>query len=204
MYKIFFKRFFDIIISLCAIIILSPIYIIISILILIFMGRPILFKQPRPGKNEKVFNMYKFRSMNNKKDENGKLLPDNERVSKLGNFIRKTSIDEIPEFFSILIGKMSIIGPRPLLVEYLPFYTEEEHRRHDIRPGLTGWAQVNGRNTTEWNERLQQDIFYVDNLSFKLDVKIFFMTIYKVIKRVDILIGKGDGRLDDVRRGEEI
>lgn len=204
MYKHFFKRFFDIILSLLAIIILSPVYIIISILVLIFMGWPILFKQPRPGKNEKIFNMYKFRTMTNKKDKDGNLLPDDQRLPKFGKFLRSTSLDELPEFFMILFGKMSFIGPRPLLVEYLPYYTKEEHHRHDVRPGLTGWAQVNGRNVTEWNTRLEQDIYYVNNLKFSFDVKIFFLTIMKVFKRSDILVGKehgkGHGRLDMVRK----
>ena len=208
MYKDFLKRFLDIILSLIAIIILLPVYIIISILVLIFMGWPILFKQPRPGKNEKIFNLYKFRTMTNKKDKDGNLLPDEQRLNKFGRFLRKTSLDELPELFQILFGKMSIVGPRPLLVEYLPYYTEEEHHRHDVRPGLTGWAQVNGRNVTEWNKRLKQDIYYVNNVKFSLDVKIIILTIYKVFKRADVLVGnqyeQGHGRLDIVRNVKKL
>ncbi len=196
MYKKFFKRFFDIILSLIAIIILSPVYLIISILVLIFMGWPILFKQPRPGKNEKIFNMYKFRTMTNKKDKDGNLLPDEQRLPKFGRFLRKTSLDELPEIFSIFIGKMSIVGPRPLVVQYLPYYTEEEHHRHDVRPGLTGWAQVNGRNNLSWDDRFKLDIEYVNNISLIFDIKIIFLTIKKVIKASDINV-RGTGKMMD-------
>lgn len=186
MYKKFFKRFFDIILSFFAIIILSPLYIIISILVLIFMGWPILFKQERPGKNEKIFNMYKFRSMTNKKDEKGNLLPDDQRLPKFGKFLRSTSLDELPELFNILFGKMSIIGPRPLLVKYLPYYTKEEHHRHDVKPGLTGWAQVNGRNLVSWDDKFKYDLEYVNNLSFKMDLKVLLKTVSIVFKREGI------------------
>ena len=187
MYKHFFKRFFDIILSLIAIIILLPVYIIISILVLIFMGWPILFKQPRPGKNEKIFNMYKFRTMTNKKDKDGNLLPDNQRLPKFGKFLRKTSLDELPEFFCILFGKMSFIGPRPLLVRYLPYYTAEEHHRHDVRPGLTGWAQVNGRNNLKWDERFKLDLEYINRISFLFDLKIVFLSVKKVFTASDVV-----------------
>lgn len=203
MYKRFFKRLFDIILSLIAIILLSPIYIIISILVLIFMGWPILFKQPRPGKNEKIFNMYKFRTMTNKKDKDGNLLPNEKRLNKFGRLLRKTSLDELPEFFSILFGKMSFVGPRPLLIEYLPYYTKEEHRRHEVRPGLTGLAQINGRNAIKsWEDRFNYDLYYVDNCSLILDIKIVFGTVIKVIKRSDVLDGDNVsiGRLDEVRQ----
>lgn len=186
MYKKFFKRFFDIILSLIAIIILSPIYLIISVLVLIFMGWPILFKQPRPGKNEKIFNMYKFRTMTNKKDKDGNLLPDDQRLPKFGKFLRKTSLDELPEMFCILTGTMSFIGPRPLLVEYLPYYTKEEHHRHDVRPGLTGLAQANGRNLVNWDDRFKLDLEYVNNISFLLDLKIIIKTVEIVFKREGI------------------
>lgn len=186
MYRKFFKRFLDIVLSLIGIIVLSPIYIIISILVLIFMGWPILFKQPRPGKNEKIFNMYKFRTMTNKKDKDGNLLPDDQRLPKFGKFLRATSLDELPELFCILFGKMSIIGPRPLLVEYLGYYTEEEHHRHDVRPGLTGYAQVNGRNLVSWDERFKYDVEYVNNMSFIGDIKIIIKTISAVLKREGI------------------
>lgn len=192
MYKKFFKRFFDIILSLIAIIILSPVYLIISVLVLIFMGWPILFKQPRPGKNEKIFNMYKFRTMTNKKDKDGKLLSNEKRLTKFGNLLRKTSLDELPEIFCILIGKMSIVGPRPLHVEYLEYYNEEQKHRHDVRPGLTGWAQANGRNSITWTEKFKYDIYYVKNLSLILDIKIIFMTIKQVFCRSDIYSTNGE------------
>ena len=166
MYRKYIKRLLDIILSLIAIIILLPIYAIISILVLIFMGWPILFKQPRPGKNEKIFNMYKFRTMTNKKDKEGNLLPDEQRLNKFGKFLRATSLDELPELFCILTGKMSIVGPRPLLVKYLQYYTEEEKHRHDVRPGLTGLAQVCGRNNLDWDERFEKDIEYVNKITF--------------------------------------
>lgn len=186
MYKKFFKRFLDIFISFIAIIVLLPIYLIISILVLIFMGWPIIFKQPRPGKNEKIFNMYKFRTMTNKQDKNGKLLPDKDRLTKFGIFLRKTSLDELPELFLILLGKMSFVGPRPLLVEYLDYYTEEEHHRHDVRPGLTGLAQVSGRNLLTWDEKLKIDVDYVNNITFIVDVKIILKTVKTVFKREGI------------------
>lgn len=202
MYKKFFKRFFDIVLSLIAIIILSPVYLIVSILVLIFMGWPILFKQPRPGKNEKIFNMYKFRTMTNKKDKDGNLLPDDQRLPKFGKFLRKTSLDELPEFFCILNGSMSFVGPRPLLVKYLPYYTEEEHHRHDVRPGLTGWAQANGRNLVNWDERFKLDLEYVNNVSLKMDIKVILKTISVVLKREGITDGKTETMtfLDEERK----
>lgn len=186
MYKKYVKRILDIILSLLAIIILSPLLIIISILVLIFMGRPILFKQARPGYKNEIFNMIKFRTMTNKKDKNGNLLPDEQRLPKFGKFLRSTSLDELPELFNILFGKMSFIGPRPLLVKYLPYYTEEEHHRHDVRPGLTGWAQVNGRNNLNWDDRFKLDVEYVNNLTFMMDVKVIMKTINIVFKREGI------------------
>ncbi len=202
MYKKYVKRILDIILSLLAIIILSPLLIIISILVLIFMGRPIFFKQPRPGKNEKIFNMYKFRTMTNKKDKDGNLLPDNQRLNKFGKFLRSTSLDELPELFNILFGKMSFIGPRPLLVKYLPYYTEEEHHRHDVRPGLTGWAQVNGRNNLNWDDRFKLDVEYVNNLTFMMDIKVIFKTVSIVFKREGITDGKTETMtfLDEERK----
>ncbi|MBR3236574.1 sugar transferase [Candidatus Saccharibacteria bacterium] len=192
MYRKVFKRFLDILLSLMAIIVLLPIYLIIAILVLIFMGWPIIFKQKRPGRNEKIFNMYKFRTMTNEKDKDGKLLPNEKRLTKFGNFLRKTSLDELPELFSILFGKMSIVGPRPLHVEYLKYYNKEQKHRHDVRPGLTGWAQVNGRNALTWKEKFKLDVYYVKNLSFGLDVKIVFMTIKQVICRSNIYSGNGE------------
>ena len=204
MYKKFFKRFFDIILSLIAIIIFSPVYLIISVLVLIFMGWPILFKQPRPGKNEKIFNMYKFRTMTNKKDKDGNLLPDDQRLPKFGKFLRKTSLDELPEMFCILTGTMSFIGPRPLLVEYLPYYTKEEHHRHDVRPGLTGLAQANGRNLVNWDDRFKLDLEYVNNVSLKMDLSVIIKTISIVLKREGITDGKTETMtfLNEERKGK--
>lgn len=190
MYKKYIKRILDIILSLIAIIITLPIFLIVGILILIFIGQPAIFRQKRPGKNEKIFTMYKFRTMTNKKDEDGNLLPDELRLTKLGKFLRKTSLDEIPEFINILKGDMSFVGPRPLLVEYLPYYTEEEHHRHDVRPGLTGLAQVNGRNNLDWNDKFQKDLEYVNNITFINDVKIIIDTIKIVFKREGITDNK--------------
>lgn len=190
MYKRFIKRLFDILLSLIGIVVASPILLIIYILVLIFMGFPAIFKQERPGKNEKIFHLYKFRTMTNKKDKKGKLLPDEKRLTKFGKFLRKTSLDELPELFNILFGQMSFIGPRPLLVEYLDYYTEEEHHRHDVTPGLTGWAQVNGRNLLNWNQRFQYDLEYVNNLTFKMDLKVIFKTFKVVLGREGISDGK--------------
>lgn len=186
MYQKYIKRLLDIILSLLAIIITLPIFLIIGILVLIFIGKPVLFRQKRPGKNEKIFTMYKFRTMTNKKDKDGNLLPDELRLTKLGKILRKTSLDEIPEFINILKGDMSFVGPRPLLVEYLPYYTEEEHHRHDVRPGLTGLAQVSGRNLLNWDDRFKKDIEYVNNITFKNDLKIAFKTILIVLKKEGI------------------
>ena len=190
MYKKYIKRILDIILSLIAIIITLPIFLIVGILILIFIGQPAIFRQKRPGKNEKIFTMYKFRTMTNKKDEDGNLLPDELRLTKLGKFLRKTSLDEIPEFINILKGDMSFVGPRPLLVEYLPYYTEEEHHRHDVRPGLTGLAQVSGRNLLNWNDKFQKDLEYINNITFINDVKIIIDTIKTVFKREGITDNK--------------
>ena len=190
MYKKYIKRILDIILSLIAIIITLPIFLIVGILILIFIGQPAIFRQKRPGKNEKIFTMYKFRTMTNKKDEDGNLLPDELRLTKLGKFLRKTSLDEIPEFINILKGDMSFVGPRPLLVEYLPYYAKEEHHRHDVRPGLTGLAQVSGRNLLNWNDKFQKDLEYVNNITFINDVKIIIDTIKIVFKREGITDNK--------------
>lgn len=196
MYKKFFKRFFDIILSLIAIIILSPVYLIISVLVLIFMGWPILFKQHRPGKNEKIFNMYKFRTMTNKKDKDGNLLPDDQRLPKFGRFLRSTSLDELPEFFCILFGKMSFIGPRPMLVRDMVFFDDETLKRQSVMPGLTGWAQANGRNSINWDDRFKHDLYYVENLSLKMDLKVILLTIKTVLKREGIGEDGGDLSID--------
>ena len=196
MYKNFFKRFLDIIISLLGLIILSPVILILAILVRIKLGIPIIFKQDRPGKDEKIFKLYKFRSMSDRKDENGKLLPDSERLTKFGKILRATSLDELPELVNILKGDMSLIGPRPLAVSYLPYYNEEEKHRHDVRPGLTGLAQINGRNAINWDERFAYDIEYVNNITFINDCKILFKTFYKVLKRDDVVV-TGTGTVID-------
>ena len=186
MYRKFIKRLLDFILSLMALILLSPIMLITYILVRIKLGKPAIFKQKRPGKNEKIFTLYKFRSMTDEKDEEGNLLPDEKRLTKFGQILRSTSLDELPELFNILKGDMSIVGPRPLLIEYLPLYNEEQKRRHEVRPGLTGLAQVSGRNNLDWNERFKEDVYYIDNISLWKDIKIIFKTIGKVIKREDI------------------
>lgn len=186
MYKYFFKRLFDFLIALIAIVILSPFFILFTPIVAIAMGGNPFFVQLRPGKKGKVFKLIKYRSMTNKKDKDGNLLPDEKRLTKFGQFMRKTSLDELPELFNILVGDMAIIGPRPLLVKYLVLYNEEQMRRHEVRPGLTGWAQVNGRNDTTWEKRFQYDVEYVDKLNIFFDIKIFFMTIGKVFKRSGI------------------
>ena len=191
MYRRYIKRLLDILFSFTFIIVLSPIYLIVSLLVLIFMGWPILFFQKRVGKDEKEFNMYKFRSMTNKKDREGKLLPDEHRLTKFGKFLRASSLDELPELFLILIGKMSFVGPRPLLVQYLPYYTEEEHHRHDVKPGLTGLAQASGRNLVSWDERLKMDVAYVNHITFCTDAKIVLDTLKIVFKREGITDSKG-------------
>lgn len=189
MYAKYIKRILDLILSLMALIVLMPLMIIIGILVRINLGSPIIFKQKRPGKNEKIFTLYKFRTMTDKRDIDGNLLPDEYRLTKFGKFLRSTSLDELPELINIIKGDMAIVGPRPLLVEYLPYYTEEEKHRHDVRPGLTGLAQVNGRNAISWEEKLKYDTEYIKKISFYSDLKIIFKTIKKTIKREDILMG---------------
>lgn len=186
MYKHFFKRFFDFIIALTGLIVLSPIFIVLTIgLYFANNGKPFFF-QERPGKDDRIFKIVKFKTMNDKKDTNGNLLPDDERLTKIGNFVRKTSLDEIPQLITVLKGDMAIIGPRPLLPQYLPLYNETQKRRHDVRPGITGWAQVNGRNTISWTKKFELDVWYVENISLILDVKIFFLTIKKVVVKEGI------------------
>ena len=183
MYKFFFKRILDQIVALIGLILLLPIFFIIMFLIKINIGSPIFFKQSRPGIDGKVFNMFKFRTMTNETNQNGALLSDKERLTKFGKFLRSASLDELPGFWNVLIGDMSLVGPRPLLIEYLSLYSHEQARRHEIRPGITGWAQVNGRNTISWNKKFEMDVWYVDNQSFILDIKILCLTLIKVIKR---------------------
>ena len=201
-YERFFKRLLDIVCALLAITVFCWLYALVALLVKIKLGSPVLFKQDRPGKNEKVFRLYKFRTMTDKRGENGELLPDEVRLTKFGKLLRKTSLDELPEAFNILCGDMSVVGPRPLFVSYLPYYSEREKRRHDVRPGLTGLAQINGRNVTQWDERLEADVRYVENITFLGDLKIVGKTIVKTIKRSDVLMGNeiSAGRLDVVRK----
>ena len=201
MYAKYFKRLIDFSSSLIVLIILSPLLVLLIILGAVFMKGNPFFTQDRPGKNEKIFKLIKFRTMDNRKDKKGNLLPDEVRLNKYGRFIRATSLDELPELFNILIGDMAIVGPRPLRVYYLPWYTEEEKHRHDVRPGLTGWAQVNGRNNCNWDKRLALDVEYVSNISFLFDLKIICMTVGCVLKRSDVNVDSQDeGRLDLIRQ----
>ncbi len=189
MYKNIIKPFLDFLLAGIGLIILSPVFLLITI-ILFFLnsGKP-FFVQERPGKNEKIFKLIKFKTMTDAKDENGNLLPDEKRLTRFGRFLRKTSLDELPQLINVIKGDMSLIGPRPLLVDYLPIYNDFQRRRHEVKPGITGWAQVNGRNAISWTKKFEYDVFYVDNLSFLLDMKIFFLTLWKVIKRSDVREG---------------
>jgi lipopolysaccharide/colanic/teichoic acid biosynthesis glycosyltransferase len=180
------KRIFDLFVGILALIVLSPVIILTAVLVRLFLGTPVLFRQSRPGYMGRPFVIYKFRTMRNASDSTGNLLPDSERLSRFGHFLRTLSLDELPELFNILRGEMSFVGPRPLLMEYLPLYSSEQARRHNVVPGLTGWAQVNGRNAADWPARLAMDVWYVDNWSFWLDIKIILMTSWKVIKREGI------------------
>ena len=180
------KRLFDILLSMFIIILFSPLLLITALLVYFKIGRPILFKQVRPGLNEQLFTIYKFRTMSNEIDKNGDLLPDKDRLKGIGIIIRKASLDELPQLFNVLRGEMSFVGPRPLLVEYLELYNYEQKRRHSVLPGITGWAQVNGRNAISWEDKFKYDIWYVDNQSFWLDIKILWLTFLKVVNRSDI------------------
>ena len=201
MYRRCIKRVLDIVISGVALIILSPLFLVLCILIKCKLGSPVLFRQERPGRDEKIFVLYKFRSMTDERDENGKLLPDEKRLTKFGSRLRSSSLDELPEFFNILKGDMSLVGPRPLLVEYLPYYREDERARHSVRPGLTGLAQVSGRNFLSWDERFQKDIEYVNNYSFSMDFKIIVATVAAIFKKEDIAVDTNavEGYLCDER-----
>ncbi|MCI9313920.1 MAG: sugar transferase [Lachnospiraceae bacterium] len=185
MYKNCIKRWFDFLLSLCGIIVLSPVLAVLCVLVRVKLGSPVFFRQERPGKNERIFTLCKFRTMTDQRDEQGKLLPDAVRLTKFGKFLRASSLDELPELFNILKGDMSIIGPRPLLVSYLPYYSEREKLRHSVRPGLTGLAQVSGRNFIDWDSRLDKDIEYVENLSFGMDLKVLWMTVQTVLGHSD-------------------
>lgn len=199
MYKNYLKRPFDFLAALFGLIILSPIFILVTIALTIAnQGKPFFF-QERPGLNEKIFKIIKFKSMNDKKDADGNLLPDAERLTKVGSFVRKTSLDEIPQLINVLKGDMSLIGPRPLLVQYLELYDEFEKKRHDVRPGITGWAQVNGRNAIDWTTKFKLDIYYVENLSFTLDIKIIYLTIKNVLSSKDINIQPVKKLIDEKR-----
>lgn len=182
MYKVYFKPLLDCVVSLLGIVVLSPIFLVILICLFISNNGKVFFVQNRPGKNEKIFKIIKFRTMNNKKDAHGNLLPDAERLTYLGKIVRKTSLDEIPQLINVLKGDMSLIGPRPLLPEYLPLYNERQKKRHTVKPGITGWAQINGRNAVEWNKKFEFDVWYIENLSFILDLQILFLTLKKVVK----------------------
>lgn len=202
MYKNFFKRAFDFCGAFIALCCLSPVLLFSAIwLHWANKGAGVFFFQERPGKDEKIFKIIKFKSMNDARDADGKLLPDPERLTKAGAFIRKTSIDELPQLINVLKGEMSFIGPRPLLIRYLPYYTEREKLRHTVRPGMSGLAQVNGRNTASWNEKLEYDAYYAEHVSFLLDVKILFKTIYKVLKHDGVVADKKEHYLDDERKG---
>ena len=196
MYKHFFKRLIDFILSLLALIVLSPILLIVALLVRTKLGSPVIFKQERPGLNEKIFTLYKFRTMTDAKDEQGNLLPDEIRLTKFGKLLRSTSLDELPELLNIIKGNMSIVGPRPLAIKYLPYYNTDEKKRHNVLPGLTGLAQVNGRNTTNWPERFNYDLDYINHITFCMDLKIVLKTVKKVIKRDDVGV-RGTGIIID-------
>lgn len=200
-YERFFKRPLDCFLSVIALVFLFPIIVFVALLVRIKLGSPIIFTQERPGRNEKIFKLYKFRTMTNKKDEKGNLLPDSVRLTPFGKILRSTSLDELPELINIFMGDMSIVGPRPLATVYLPYYTKKEHRRHDVRPGLTGWAQVNGRNSISWEKKFKYDLEYIDNISCLFDLKIIFLTVKKVFVREGIGQGeKHPGSLHELRR----
>lgn len=195
LYKAFGKRLFDIIVSLAAIILLSPVYLVLFILVRSRLGSPALFRQRRPGYKGEIFDMFKFRSMTDERDENGELLPDEVRLTDFGKKLRATSLDELPELFNILKGDMSLVGPRPLLVQYLPLYNERQSHRHDVKPGLTGLAQVNGRNAISWEEKFEYDVTYAEHVTFWGDIKILFATVAKVFKR-DGISAEGHATMD--------
>lgn len=196
MYRKYFKRPLDFIMALVGLIVLSPVMLVVAILVRIKLGSPVIFKQPRPGLNEKVFALYKFRTMTDERDENGELLPDAQRLTPFGKWLRSTSLDELPELWNIIRGDMSLVGPRPLAVEYLPYYTETERIRHTVRPGLTGLAQVNGRNAVSWEERFRYDVSYVESISFVGDIRILLRTISRVVGREGVLV-RGTAGVED-------
>jgi undecaprenyl phosphate N,N'-diacetylbacillosamine 1-phosphate transferase len=201
LYEKYIKRLLDIVLSGCALIVLSPLLLVTAILVRVKLGSPVIFCQERPGKDEKIFKLHKFRSMSDARDETGSLLPDKERLTGFGKKLRALSIDELPELWDIFRGKMSIVGPRPLLVEYLPYYSEDERHRHDVRPGLTGLAQINGRNTLTWEQKFAYDLEYVQRISFCEDIKILFRTVGKVLNRSGVQVNtqSGEGNLAKIR-----
>lgn len=204
LYRKYFKRLLDFVLSLVMIIVLCPLLLVIALLVRVKLGGPVIFKQDRPGMHERAFTLYKFRTMTNDRDENGELLPDDIRLTRFGKLLRSTSLDELPELFNVLKGDMSIVGPRPLLIRYLPYYRDEERIRSLVRPGITGLAQINGRNALTWDDRFKLDITYVKRLSFLLDLKIIIKTILVVFQRKDILVGTEHVIKDlDVERREE-
>lgn len=202
MYRRFFKRLLDILLSLCILVLLSPVYVILIVLVRIKLGSPVFFRQERPGLNGEIFTLYKFRTMTDARDKDGKLLPDKDRITSFGKFLRSSSLDELPEFFNILKGDMSFIGPRPLLVSYLPYYTERESLRHTVRPGLTGLAQVSGRNFIDWDRRLAKDVEYVEGLSFRMDLKVLFLSVKVVLCRSDVAedTNQSEGNFAQIRK----
>lgn len=204
MYRKCFKRLVDILCALAAIIVFSWLYIIVAILVRIKLGSPVIFKQARPGKNEKIFNLYKFRTMTDERDSEGNLLPDSIRLTKFGRLLRKTSLDELPEAFNILKGDMSVVGPRPLLVQYLERYNEHQRRRHEVRPGLTGLAQINGRNAITWEDKFNWDVKYIDNITFVGDVRIIFLTVWKAFVKEEGISAEGHVTIGEFKGTEEI
>lgn len=202
-YEKYIKRLLDVILSALALVILSPVLLIVAVLVRVRLGSPVIFRQPRPGRDGKIFDLYKFRTMTDERDAEGNLLPDGDRLTAFGKWLRSTSLDELPELWCILKGDMSIVGPRPLLVEYLPYYTEEELHRHDVRPGLTGWAQVNGRNNLTWEQKFIYDLEYVRSISFGMDVKVLCCTVGKVLFRKDVQTNTqfSEGNLAKIRKG---
>ena len=202
MYKAFFKRFFDLSISFVLLLLLSPFILIVIILLwMVNKGDP-FFYQRRPGLNGEIFLLWKFKTMNDQRDENGDLLPDNQRLTKVGAFVRKISFDEIPQLINVLMGDMSLIGPRPLLIQYLHLYSDFQMRRHEVRPGITGWAQVNGRNTISWNQKFELDVWYVDNLNWRVDLMILVKTVKKILMQADI--NQSENNTMEAFRGTEM
>jgi lipopolysaccharide/colanic/teichoic acid biosynthesis glycosyltransferase len=198
MYQLVFKRLLDIVVSLLVLIIASPVLLVVALMLFLFQKTNPFFFQNRPGKNERIFKLVKFKTMSEEKDKHGHLLPDKDRLTVIGKFVRKTSLDELPQLINVLKGDMSLIGPRPLLVKYLPLYNQSQRRRHEVRPGITGWAQVNGRNELSWEDKFNHDVWYVENLSFLLDLKILWKTVLKVLKTEGIS-SKTDATMEEFK-----